>query len=100
MDKYNVKVTPRAIRDLDDIFNYIALEKLAPENAFGQTERIREALKKLEIMPQSHQDRQTGRYAGRGYKQLLVDNYVVIFKIDEKQRIVTVLTIQYQGRNL
>ena len=100
MDKYNVKVTPRAIRDLDDIFNYIALEKLAPENAFGQTERIREALKKLEIMPQSHQDRQTGRYAGRGYKQLLVDNYVVIFKIDEKQRMVTVLTIQYQGRNL
>ena len=100
MDKYNVKVTPRAIRDLDDIFNYIALEKLAPENAFGQTERIREALQKLEIMPQSHQDRQTGRYAGRGYKQLLVDNYVVIFKIDEKQRIVTVLTIQYQGRNL
>ena len=100
MDKYNVKVTPRAFRDLDDIFNYIALEKLAPENAFAQTERIREALKKLEIMPRSHQDRQTGRYAGRGYKQLLVDNYVVIFKIDEKQRIVTVLTIQYQGCNL
>lgn len=100
MDKYKVKVTPRAYRDLDEIFNYIALEKLAPENAQGQTDRIWEALKTLDTMPQSRQDRQTGRYAGKGYKQLLIDNYVAIFRIDEEQKFVVVLTIQYQGRNL
>lgn len=100
MDKYKVKVTPRAFRDLDEIFDYIASEKLAPENAQGQTGRIWDALKMLATMPHSHQDRQTGRYVGKGYKQLLIDNYIAIFKIDEQQKIVTVLTIQYQGRNL
>ncbi len=28
MDKYKVKVTPRAIRDLDHIYEYIANERL------------------------------------------------------------------------
>ncbi len=43
MDKYKVKVNPRAIRELDHIYEYIANEKLAPENAKGQVDRIIEA---------------------------------------------------------
>ena len=37
MDKYKVKFNPRAIRELDRIYKYIANEKLAPENAKGNT---------------------------------------------------------------
>ncbi len=37
MDKYEVMLYPRAYRDIDEIYAYIALEKLAPENAQGQT---------------------------------------------------------------
>lgn len=64
-DKYKVKINPRAIRELDGIYQYIANEKLAPENAKGQ-----------------------------------VDNYIVIFRMDEINKVVYVVTIQYQGRNL
>ncbi len=39
MDKYKIKVNPRAIRELDHIYEYIANEKLAPENAKGQVDR-------------------------------------------------------------
>ncbi len=100
MDRYNIKLSPRAFRDIEDIFLYIALEKLSPENAKGQTERIRAALKKLETFPQAHQERTEGRYAGKGYRQLLIDNYIAIFKIDEKAKIVHIVTIQYQGRDI
>lgn len=100
MDKYTVKLNPRAFRDIDDIFAYIALEKLSPENAKGQTDRIWKALKKLETIPQSHQERTEGRYAGKGYRQLLIDNYIAIFRIDEQAKAVHVVTVQYQGRNL
>lgn len=65
MDKYKVKINPRAIRELDGIYQYIANEKRAPENAKGQ-----------------------------------VDNYIVIFRMDEINKVVYVVTIQYQGRNL
>lgn len=100
MDKYTVKLNPRAFRDIDDIFAYIALEKLSPENAKGQTDRIWKALKKLETFPQSHQERTEGRYAGKGYRQLLIDNYIAIFRIAEQAKAVHVVTVQYQGRNL
>ena len=43
--------------------------------------------------------RNEGRYAAKGYRQLLVDNYIVIFRIDEACKIVYVLKVQYQGRN-
>ena len=91
---------PRAFRDIDDIYAYIALEKMSPENAKGQTDRIWDAVKSLEQLPESHQDRLVGRFAGKGYKQLIVDNYIIIFKIDKEQNRVYIVTVQYQGRNI
>ncbi len=81
MDKYKVKVNPRAIRELDHIFEYIANEKLAPENAKGQVDRIKKSILSLDTFPQSHQERNEGRYAGKSYRQLLIDNYIAIFRI-------------------
>lgn len=100
LDKYKVKINPKAIRELDSIYDYIANEKLAPENAGGQIDRIKRAVLSLDTFPQSHQKRNVGRYAGKGYRQLLINNYVVIFRIDETDKTVYVVTIQYQGRNL
>ena len=100
MDKYKVKINPKAIRELDQIYEYIANEKLAPENVKGQIERIKKSILSLDTFPQSHQERSEGRYAGKGYLQLLSDNYIAIFRIDEPRKTVYVVTVQYQGRNL
>jgi len=100
MDNYEVLLSPRAYRDIDDIYAYIALEKMAPENAKGQTDRIWDALISLETFPAAHQDRLVGQYSGKGYKQLIIDNYIAIFRIDETEKKVYVITLQYQGRNL
>ena len=100
MDKYKVMINSRAIRELDNIYEYIANEKLAPENAKGQVDRIKKAVLNLDTFPQSHQERNEGRYAGKSYRQLVIDNYIAIFRIDEPHKTVYVVTIQYQGRNL
>lgn len=100
MDKYKVMINPRAMRELDNIYGYIANEKLAPENAKGQIDRIKKAVLSLDTFPQSHQERNEGRYAGKNYRQLMIDNYIAIFRIDESHKMVYVVTIQYQGRNL
>ena len=100
MDKYKVMINPRAIRELDNIYEYIANEKLAPENAKGQVDRIKKAVLSLDTFPQSHQERNEGRYAGKSYRQLLIDNDIAIFRIDELHKTIYVVTIQYQGRNL
>ena len=85
MDKYEIMLYPRAYRDIHDIYAYIALEKLSPETAKEQTDRIWQAIKKLELFPKSHQDRLVGRYAGKEYKQLIIDNYIAIFKVVKKK---------------
>ena len=100
MDKYEVMLYPKAFRDIDDIYAYIAFEKLSPENAKGQTDRIWDAIRMLEQMPEAHQDRLVGRYAGKGYKQLIIDNYLVIYKMDNISKKVFVVTVQYHGRNI
>ena len=100
MDKYKVKINPKAIRELDSIYEYIANEKMAPENAIGQVDRIKKAILNLDTFPQSHQERNEGTYVGKGYRQLLINNYIAIFRIDEAEKIVYVVTVQYQGRNL
>ena len=77
------------------------LEKIVTAGvAKAQTDRIWRAIKKLETFPGSHQDRLEGKYAGKGYKQLLVDNYMAIYKIDETEKTVYVITVQYQRRNM
>lgn len=45
MVKYHIKLYPRAYRDMEEIYRYIAIEKQVPENAKAQTDRIWKAIK-------------------------------------------------------
>ena len=95
MDKYKVSLTNRALRNLDDIYVYIAQTLLVPETALGLVDNIEKEILSLEEMPYRFPERKTGAYANRGYRQLFVGNYTVIYRIDEKRRQVMVITIRY-----
>ena len=95
MDKYKVSLTNRALRNLDDIYVYIAQTLLVPETALGLVDNIEKEILSLEEMPYRFPERKTGAYANRGYRQLFVGNYTVIYRIDEKRRQVIVITIRY-----
>ena len=95
MDKYNVSLTSRALRDLDGIYVYIAQTLLVPETALGLVDKIEKDILSLEEMPYRFPERKTGAYANRGYRQHFVGNYTVIYRIDEKRRQVIVITIRY-----
>ena len=96
---YKVLLYPKAYRDLDDIYAYISNQILEPSIAKGKIDRIIGALSTLSLFPYSHQDRLVGRYANKGYKQFIVDNYIVIYRIDEEEKEVRVVTIQHTKRN-
>ena len=48
--KYKVTYTAAAKKDLRNIFRYISVRLLAPQNAAGQTERIMAAIRSLDTM--------------------------------------------------
>ena len=35
MRQYKVEITKEALKDMEDIYNYIAIDLLAPDNAMG-----------------------------------------------------------------
>ena len=95
MDKYSVKLMSRAQRDLDGIYAYIAQTLLEPGTALALVERIEKEILSLDQMPYRYPMRQTGAYANRGYRQMLVGNYTVVYRVDEAKKQVIVITVRY-----
>ena len=95
MDKYSVKLMSRALKDLEGIYNYIAHTLLEPETALNLVNRIEDAILSLDTMPYRCPERKHGAYANRGYRQLFVENYTVVFRINEAQKMVIVVTVRY-----
>ncbi len=100
LKKFKIQLYPKAFQNLDDIYSYILNEIKEPIIAKRKIDRLWEGIGSLEFFPYSHQDRLVGKYANKGYKQLIIGNYVVIYKIDEQNGVVFIITIQYAGRNI
>ena len=41
MKQYKVEITKEALQDMEDIYNYIAIDLLAPDNAMGNIIALR-----------------------------------------------------------
>lgn len=95
MDKYSVKLLSRALRDLDQIYTYISKRLLEPETALKLVDLIEHEIFSLEQMPSRCPERRHGAYANQGYRQLLVKNYTVIFRIDDAEKQVVIVTVRY-----
>ena len=95
MDKYTIKMTSRALRDLDGIYDYIAQTLSEPETAHNLVDRIESAILSLEMIPYRCPERKHGIYAFRGYRQLFIDNFTAVFRIDEENKMVILVTIRY-----
>jgi hypothetical protein len=45
-------------------------------------------------------ERTVGAYANKGYRQLFIKNYTVIYRIEEVEKRVIVVTVVYSRRNV
>ena len=87
----------RARRDLDEIYAYIAERFLEPQTAENTIDALEEGIFSLEIMPYRCAERNRGIYAGKGYRQLFVKHYTVVYRIDEAAKTVIVVTVRYSA---
>lgn len=95
MDKYEVKLLPRAHRDLDNIYGYIAKKLMVPDTAESIIVDIEGSILSLEEFPYRGSERKSGAYASRGYRQLFVKNFTVVYRIDEAKKYVVIVTVKY-----
>ena len=98
--KYDVRISEEADRDLRGIFEYIAFELLAPENAIGQLNRLEEAIGGLDHLPKRFRQYGKEPWHSRGLRVFPVDNYLVFYIPDSDTKVVTVIRVMYGGRDI
>ncbi len=99
MDNFSVKLYARASRDLEDIYKYIANNLSEPIAAEKLIDAIENAIINLEYFPERGAIRQIGVYANKGYRQLFVKNYVIIYKVLNDRKEVHIITVRYAPSN-
>lgn len=95
MDKYEVRLMNQALQDLDEIYGYIASSLQEPEVAAELLDALESEILSLEYLPYRCSERRTGSFANSGYRQLMVKNYIVIYRIDEAHKQVLIVTVRY-----
>lgn len=97
MVKYQVKITPQAFRDIDMIYDYIARHLLEPGTANNLVDEIEAGIFSLEEMPNRGAPRRIGNYANKGYRQLFIKNYTIVYRVDDTEKQVIIVTVKYSG---
>lgn len=95
MNKYEVRLLNRALQDLDDIYGYIARTLAEPGTATELIDILESEILSLEYLPYRCPERRSGAYAKDGYRQLMVKNYIVIYRINEAEKKVIIVTVRY-----
>ncbi len=95
MDKYTVKLLPKAYRDIEHIYSYISKEIKVQEAAKKTVKSIEDAILGLEEFPYRGPNRKIGVYANKAYRQMFIKNFTLVYRIDEKLKLVVVVTVKY-----
>lgn len=80
MEKYRVKIYPAAKQDLLDIVDY--LNTLSPDAALRYYDLLTEEIAGLSYMPERCPRPKDLALAAKGYRCLLVKNYLVFYVVD------------------
>ena len=92
--------TFRARQDLHDIYDYIAYTLLAPDAARNTTERILEAARGLQSMPEKNPLYKEEPWHSQGVRFIPVKNYIVFYTVNTDTDTVSIARIMYGARDL
>ena len=96
MKKYNVVITASALKDMEDLYNYIAYELYSPDSAKKLYFKIANAIQSLELFAERY--RVFSNEDGYSTRRMLVDNYSVFYII--KDASVIIISVLYSSRDL
>ena len=95
-DTYVVRITPRALADLEAIFDFISRD--SPQNAAAMIARLLDAVDGLDILPHRFDVPRVGIVRGRQIRSMPVRPYLVRYRIDEARKVVYVLRVRHGAR--
>ena len=94
-NKYKVKFTPLADNDMDAIYQYIFSTLCAPAAAENLMEEIEQKTKRLKNMPYSCPAVDDEWLKTKGYRKLVVKNYIILYIVSDSEKLVTIMRVAY-----
>lgn len=97
--EYKVKLTQEFIDEFEEICGYIS-NKLKNTDASNRLrEKVMYDVLLLENSPRMFVEIEKTDRTEREYRKIVINNYVILYSIDESEQIVYVAHIYYSGRN-
>ena len=92
--------TKSADYNLEEIRDYISNVLIEPEIARKQIARIINAISSLDHMPERHRLYEHEPWRSMGLRMLPVDNYLILYALDEARNVVEIIRILYGRRDI
>ncbi len=96
---WTINYSEKAFNDLKAIYEYIAFDLYVPNTASEQVNRIMDSVKTLNSMPMMHPVYPEEPWKSKGIRFFPIDNYLVWYLPQEKQKAVNIVRIMYGGRD-
>ena len=97
-NRYTIRLTPIADQDIEEISDYIAYELKNEIAAVDFLEKLEYQILRLEEFPFSCEVVTEKLLRLKGYRKLLVNNYIVFYIVDEQKREVDIVRVLYAMR--
>ena len=98
-EKYEIEFTEECRKEIDEIYEYIS-EKLVAENSAKKLMRkMRDAVMDLSETPNLYMKIEKKDRNKREFRRMVIDNFVVLYTVDENSKKVYIAHMHYGRRN-
>lgn len=97
---YEVYISKVAKNDIVNIYNYIKINLMSPDAAINKVRKIESSIEDLNFMPERYERVGLEGLEYENIRRLMVNNYIVIYKVIKEEYRVEVLRVFYSKRDL
>ena len=97
--EYNIELTEEFLTEIDGIYDYISNNLKAPNAAKRLREKVMYNVLLLEKSPMMFEKIEKMSKTKRQYRRIVINNYVILYTVDEKEKNIYISHIYYGGRN-
>jgi addiction module RelE/StbE family toxin len=94
-NRYTLKITTAAKEDLEKIYDYITNELYNEAAAENLLDKIEESFMRLKDFPFSCSFVADEFLKNKGYRKLIIDNYIGFYIVDEAKNEVIIMPVLY-----
>ena len=97
--RYEVILTGKAKVELEGIYKYISKSLISETAASSIMQKIENKILNLKKIPESYSIIEPYIQTKEKYRKLIINNYIVVYRIDKENNKVYVISIIYGKRN-